>query len=230
MVLRAEWRAAFIAQAGGQGWVIDNDEVFPRDGEIEGEFFPYLPNVYAALGQISPANVRYLILGQDPYFSAITVDGERVPVATGVAFDMDSRCFSAQDSRLQPSLHKIIINLGAQAYEGNDAVNIYRQWVARNQILMLNSNLTVRPNEANSHKQLWDEFLIQVIKQVRCRAPNAKYVAWGMRAKRILRKALKGDKEARVTSAWHPQAHDNGAAFKAFWTAGVGLELKQLML
>lgn len=221
MTTRTQLIEAFHQQTHHQGWFVA-DEDFPADGQIDGEFYPHLENIFFGLGGVSPDKVRYLILGQDPYPDA----DKEIPQATGLAFDVDIRCLPSIGNSLPQSLSEIMRNLRADKMEAQDAVLAYRQWVTRNHILMLNSALTYKPNVKNTYRRVWENFLISIIRQARYRSRYVKFVAWGSDAKKLLSKALNDG--TPFAFAGHPKDRNGSKSFREFWTHGLGLELRKL--
>jgi uracil DNA glycosylase len=213
------------------GWMLPDENSFPLDGEINYPFYPGLLNIFSALKGIARADVRYVILGQDPYPEAC---GD-IPFATGIAFDINEQCLRACPyDKLPPSFREIIKNLASiQAileYQEKEigalqAVNAYRQWVIKNNILMLNSALTFSPHQPNAHLSKWKRFIIDIIRQVRDGEQNVVFVAWGAKARDLMCRALDGQRA--FVCAGYPYDRQGSHAFSAFWQKGIGQHLRE---
>ncbi len=117
----------------------------------------------------SVADVRVVILGQDPYHDVGQANGLCFSVADGVAFP--------------PSLRNIFKEIGQQYGCGlPDSGNLER-W-ARQGVLLLNSVLTVRAHEPASHSgRGWELFTDAVIAKLSERREGVVYMLWGNYAK-----------------------------------------------
>lgn len=127
--------------------------------------YPPVSQVFAALEATPPKGVKVLLLGQDPYHG----DGQ----AHGL-------CFSVQRHvPLPPSLKNIYRELADDTGCEIPCHGDLTQW-ARQGVLMLNTVLTVRASEANSHrKRGWEEFTDQVIRHVNDNPGPVVFVLWG---------------------------------------------------
>jgi uracil-DNA glycosylase len=132
--------------------------------------FPTIPNVYRAF-QLTPLNdVRVVILGQDPYHDDDQAHGLSFSVRPGV--------------RLPPSLRNIYKELESDLGIMPATHGCLEQW-ARQGVMLLNSVLTVRAHEANSHRgKGWEEFTARVLEVIKQR-PKVAFVLWGKPAKEI---------------------------------------------
>ena len=126
--------------------------------------FPEPANVYNAFRLSSFANTKVVILGQDPYHG--------VGQAHGLSFSV------LGDQKLPPSLKNIFkeveSDVGCQNTQGN-----LTAW-AEQGVLLLNTVLTVRSGQANSHRKLgWEPFTDQVIELLGQRAQPLVFILWG---------------------------------------------------
>ena len=157
----------------------------------EGEFHkPYYKKLFETVGkeyathQIFPAGddifnafhftpldqVKVVILGQDPYHG----DGQ----AHGL-------CFSVKpDVEIPPSLVNIYKELEDDlgCYIPN---NGYLEKWARQGVLMLNTVLTVRAHQANSHRGIgWEEFTDAAIRALNNEREHLVFILWGAYAQK----------------------------------------------
>ena len=134
------------------------------------QVFPDAGNVYRAF-ELTPLNkLRVVILGQDPYHD----DGQ----AHGLSFSV------RQGIKLPPSLRNIYKELESDLGIAPATHGCLEQW-ARQGVMLLNSVLTVRAHEANSHRgKGWEEFTSRVLDVIKQR-PNVAFVLWGKPAKEI---------------------------------------------
>lgn len=136
------------------------------------QVYPPKEKVYTALETTSCRDTNVVLLGQDPY------------AGKGQAHGL---CFSVlPDVSVPPSLRNIFKELHADV--GCDIpTNGYLMPWARQGILMLNSVLTVRANEANSHKgKGWEMFTDSILRTVNAKADPVVFVLWGSPARKKL--------------------------------------------
>lgn len=133
------------------------------------QVFPAAEHVFEAL-RLTPLNdVRVLILGQDPYHD----DGQ----AHGLSFSVQ------RGVRVPPSLRNIYRELESDLGIPPAKHGCLEAW-ARQGVLLLNTVLTVRAHEANSHhKQGWETLTDRVIECVSRQAAVA-FVLWGRPAQK----------------------------------------------
>lgn len=78
-------------------------------------------------------------------------------------------------------------------------------------VLLLNTCLTVYPNQAGSHKSIWLGFVKKVIKEIEKVNPNCIFVLWGREAQNNVKPML-GSK-AVVLEAAHPSGFSAARGF-----------------
>ncbi|NBR92877.1 MAG: uracil-DNA glycosylase, partial [Actinobacteria bacterium] len=137
---------------------------FVRDERSSGVVYPRHEEVFAALHLTPYADVRVVILGQDPYHGAGQAHGLCFSVQHGVA--------------VPPSLLNMFKELRddlgiSPASHGN-----LTKW-AQQGVLLLNTTLTVRAGSAGSHHgKGWETFTDEVIRVVNTR-DFVVFVLWG---------------------------------------------------
>ncbi|MBD63356.1 MAG: uracil-DNA glycosylase [Gammaproteobacteria bacterium] len=129
--------------------------------------YPPASRVFRALELVDFLNVKVLILGQDPYHNP----GQ----ANGLSFSVD------KGIKIPPSLKNIFVelqnDLNIPISNHGDLTN----W-AKQDILLLNSSLTVFESNPNSHKNLgWEKFTNRIIKKLSERGDMI-FVLWGKSA------------------------------------------------
>lgn len=149
--------------------------------------FPPKKQIFRALELTPFEEVKVVIIGQDPYHNDFQANG---------------LCFSVSEQvAAPPSLKNIFAELK------ND-LNIDRSkkelddW-AQQGVLLLNTTLTVRAHEANSHKDLgWGKFTDFIIKEISDRKENVVFVLWGGFAQKKI--SLIDEKKHLVLQSVHP--------------------------
>jgi len=127
--------------------------------------YPPAEKIFDALALTPLSEVKVLILGQDPYH------GE------GQAHGL---CFSVPDGiKIPPSLRNIYKEMRSDLNINTPDSGNLKSW-AEQGVLMLNTVLTVRSGEAQSHqKRGWEKFTDAVIKLVSDHARASVFVLWG---------------------------------------------------
>ncbi len=132
----------------------------------ENNCYPPKELIFSALEKCSLENLKVVIIGQDPYHGA----GE----ANGL-------CFSVNDGiAIPPSLRNIYREISVDL----DTIFIpssgnLEHW-ARQGVLLLNTTLTVRKDQPNSHKHLsWDQFTDAIIDKIANQTEHIVFLLWG---------------------------------------------------
>lgn len=138
---------------------------FVEEERAQHQVFPPADDVFNALRFTSYAEVRVLLLGQDPYHD----DGQ----AHGL-------CFSVRPGiKPPPSLKNIYKELHDDLGCTIPDHGSLEHW-ARQGVLMLNAVLTVRAHEPASHANKgWETFTDQVIRVVDAKADPVVFLLWG---------------------------------------------------
>jgi uracil-DNA glycosylase len=150
--------------------------------------FPTRENIFSALNTVDLAQVKVVILGQDPYHG----EGE----AHGLSFSVP------EGVKIPPSLKNIFKelenDLGAPIQSSGNLDN----W-ARQGVLLLNAVLTVEKDKAGSHqKQGWEIFTDQIISLVSEKSEHVVFILWGSHAQK--KTALIDTKKHFIVSGVHP--------------------------
>lgn len=186
MRLPASWQEPLRATLT-QPWWAELCE-FLRQERSAGPVFPPEEEVFTALSLTPPAQVKVLLLGQDPYHDHGQAHG---------------LCFSVKPpTRPPPSLKNIFreleTDLGIPAPGHGDL----SAW-ARQGVLLLNAVLTVRAHTANSHKDRgWERFTDAVIAQIDQGPRPVVFCLWGNAARKKAR--LIDTTRHRVVEGAHP--------------------------
>ena len=145
---------------------------FVEEERARGPVYPPREEVFAALEATPYHRVKVLILGQDPYHGEGQGHGLCFSVRPGV--------------RIPPSLRNIYRELHDDLGLPIPNHGYLMSW-AEQGVLLLNTVLTVRAGEANSHKgKGWETFTDAVIRAVVARPEPAVFVLWGNHAKKKL--------------------------------------------
>lgn len=128
--------------------------------------YPPQELILAAFANCNLANLKLVIIGQDPYHGA----GE----ANGLAFSVNSGI------RIPPSLRNIFRELNDNtAHLFMPTSGNLEKW-AQQGVLLLNAALTVRKDMPNSHKHLkWNLFTDAVIQEISSQKEGIVFMLWG---------------------------------------------------
>lgn len=150
------------------------------------DWLPGPARAFAALQTVAPADVRVVILGQDPYPTPGHADGLAFSVAEGVA----------PPRSLKNIFAEMQDDLGARPVSGN-----LKHWAAQG-VLLLNTALSVPPGAAGGHARLgWQPLARQVVAEAQAHGPLA-FLLWGAHAQAAVA-GLPRDGDLVIASA-HP--------------------------
>lgn len=150
--------------------------------------YPPAEQVFNAFKHTEFADVKVVILGQDPYHGA----GQ----ANGLAFSVN------RDIAIPPSLRniykEIADDIGAAPPKHGDLT----AWADQG-VLLLNTVLTVEANNANSHRnQGWETFTDAVIQSLNQAEQHIVFLLWGAPAQK--KSALIDGNKHTILTAPHP--------------------------
>ena len=133
--------------------------------------FPPTADVFNAFKLTEFADVRVVILGQDPYHN--------VGQAHGLAFSV------REGVQIPPSLVNIYKELADDIAGFHTPKHGCLNHWAQQGVLLLNTVLTVRAHQAHSHAQFgWETFTDRVISQINAHRQNVVFMLWGSHAQK----------------------------------------------
>lgn len=142
--------------------------------------YPTMENIFSALNYVKYDDVKVVIIGQDPYHEPNQ--------AMGMSFSVP------KDEKIPPSLVNIFKEIESDLNIKCEQNGDLSRW-AKQGVLLLNSVLTVRRGQANSHKNIgWLEFTSSIIKKLNERQKPVIFVLWGGNAKSL---------KPLITNKWH---------------------------
>ena len=150
--------------------------------------YPDKYDIFNALHYTSYKDVKVVILGQDPYHGPNQAHGLSFSVSPGV--------------KIPPSLLNIYKELNSDlgCYIPNNGY--LKKWADQG-VLLLNTSLTVRAGEANSHKNKgWEIFTDKIISLVNEKDDPVVFLLWGNNA--ISKKKLITNDKHLILSSVHP--------------------------
>ena len=133
------------------------------------EIYPDMNNIFNAMKHASYSDIKAVILGQDPYHGPGQAHGMCFSVKRG----------TPPPPSLQNIFKEIKSDLGIDPPQHGELTS----W-ADNGVLLLNTVLTVRRGQANSHKgKGWEIFTDDVIKKLNEREKPMVFLLWGANAR-----------------------------------------------
>jgi len=185
--------------------------------DVENEYessvcFPPKDLIFNAFEKCNLNDLKVVIIGQDPYHG----EGE----ANGL-------CFSVNEGiKIPPSLKNIFAEINSDFDSIFLPTNGNLERWAQQGILLLNASLTVRKDEANSHKHLkWNVFTDNLIDYISREYENIVFLLWGSFAQK------KGNKINRenhlVLECGHPSPL---SANRGFWFGNKHFSLTNMYL
>lgn len=177
---------------------------------VERTVFPSADETFNAFRYTPLQKTKVVILGQDPYHGA----GQ----AHGLSFSVKD------DIKPPPSLRNIFKERAADVNCEISTNGNLTKW-ARQGVLLLNTVLTVREGQANSHrKQGWEQFTDGVIETISRQQQPVVFVLWGKPAEKKL--SLIAQHHATIVSA-HPSPL---SAFRGFFGSRPFSRTNQLLI
>lgn len=175
-----------------------------------GAVYPPAADLFRAFHLTPYDQVKVVILGQDPYHQPGQANG---------------LCFSVPRDvpRLPPSLRNIHAAMTQDGFAPPPHGDL-TEW-ARQGVLLLNTALTVRDSEANSHSLHWRPFTEAVMSTLNARQRPIVFVLWGNSAHR--ERDLIDEARHVVLTAPHPAARGRYQA--EFRNAGTFSEVNRLL-
>lgn len=150
--------------------------------------FPQGENIFNALNTTRLADIKIVIIGQDPYHGPGQAHGLSFSVPQGVA--------------LPPSLRNIYKEIEAEYGYSMPRTGDLTGW-AQQGVLLLNATLTVQSGMVGSHqKKGWEEFTDAVIRAVNERCESVVFLLWGSYAQK--KGAIIDRRKHMVLESVHP--------------------------
>ena len=138
-----------------------------RSGKI---IYPPNSDIFNALAHTPFADVKVVIIGQDPYHGPGQAHGLCFSVREGLPFP--------------PSLENIFKELKSDLQTERPSSGCLDRW-ARQGVLLLNAVLTVEANRPQSHQNLgWEQFTDRVISELNQKKSGLVFLLWGSAAQK----------------------------------------------
>lgn len=135
------------------------------------EIQPPMPQMFRALELVAPANIKVVILGQDPT--------PKPGMATGVAF-------SVANPLTVPTVLNVLLQLALEGFHVNVNNGDLTSWATQG-VLLINRAFTVRQGAIDSHSTWWEVFSEYLIQYISKKAQPSVWLLLGNEAKKYKR-------------------------------------------
>ena len=186
MAPKTDWNPLLREELAKPYWA--DLQAFVAEERANHPVYPKADDVFAALHLTPYAEVKVLMLGQDPYHGPRQAHGLCFSVQPGVA--------------PPPSLKNIFKEMESDlGYPPPDHGDL-EAWATQG-VLLLNTTLTVRGGQAASHQgKGWEVFTDQVIRAVNDKPERVVFILWGAAARK--KKALVDTGRHTIIESAHP--------------------------
>lgn len=166
--IEPSWRTLLAAEFDKDYFVALTD--FVRREYASTTIYPAGRNIFRAFDKCPVEQVKVVIIGQDPYHNVGQANGLCFSVGDGVDFP--------------PSLRNIFKELADDMGIASPKSGNLDAWAERG-VLLLNSTLTVRAHQANSHAGAgWEKFTDAVVAALNQTQRQIVYILWGAYAQK----------------------------------------------
>ncbi|MFZ2843430.1 uracil-DNA glycosylase [Psychrobacter sp.] len=167
--LPEDWKNALAEELTSDN--MDNLRAFLKGAyQSDESIYPPAPLMFNAFNLTPLSQVKVVILGQDPY--------HRPGQAMGLSFSVPKAIPKP------PSLNNVLKEMADDIGTSYSAHGDLSYW-AQQGVLLLNSSLTVREGEPNSHQNNgWEQFTDAVIAVINEQTEHTVFILWGSKAQK----------------------------------------------
>jgi len=193
--MKTDWNPVLRSELAKPYWTDLQQFVATERGRAT--VYPPPDEVFAALHLTPFADVKAVILGQDPYHGPNQAHGLCFSVRPGVP--------------PPPSLQNIFKEMESDLGLTPPSHGCLDSW-ARQGVLLLNASLTVRAGKAASHQgKGWETFTDEVLRAVNAKTERVVFILWGASARK--KKALVDTSRHVVIESPHPSPLSASSGF-----------------
>ena len=172
--------------------------------------YPPMYDIFNSMKHTAFKDVKVVLLGQDPYHNQGQAMGLSFSVPSGV--------------QIPPSLVNMYKELYAETGIAPKTSGDLTGW-AKQGVLLLNTVLTVREHQANSHKgKGWEQFTDGIIKKISTLKENVVFLLWGGNARS--KKPLIDQTKHLILECAHPSPL---SAYNGFFGCGHFVKTNQYL-
>lgn len=192
---KAGWGTLFHSLIADRTIAVLNE--FLQKEAKEYNIFPPPEEIFNAMILAKLHDIKVIIIAQDPYHT--------LGAAMGLAF-------SHKDDygKLQPSLRNIYTELESCAYKVNKKSGDLTKW-AKQGVFLINTALTVREGQANSHSKEWEPFTEKLFTFMNKNLDHCVVMMWGAFAQKYAKYFDTKKHKALTTS--HPSNYSANNGF-----------------
>jgi uracil-DNA glycosylase len=173
--LRPQWQE-IISNEQQQAYYHKLAQSIAKQRAEEEVIFPVESDVFRAFSTVDLADVKVVILGQDPYHG-VGIDGNSQ--AHGLAFSV------RKGIKVPPSLVNIYKELTQDISDFTPPKHGNLMSWAEQGVLLLNTVLTVQQGQAHSHAKLgWETFTDKIIAELNEHNAGCVFMLWGSHAQK----------------------------------------------
>jgi uracil-DNA glycosylase len=193
-------------------------ETVNKDIDANKIIFPLAKDIFRTLFYFGPKETKLVLLGQDPYINSEIHLNQKVPQACGMSFGVPKI-----HKKIPPSLANIFKEI-KNCYPDSiiPSHGFLKRWVRQENILLLNSALTVIESKSNSHQALWGGFTDKLIKYISDNSPHTVFLLMGNFA--IGKSKLINSSKHKIFTTIHPSPL---SASNGFFGCQVFLKINQ---
>lgn len=176
------------------------DNLKEIEPKIANNYTPENKNILRFMS-IDINNVKVVILGQDPY----PQKENNNYIATGRAFEVSNLsdwkdlknkslqnilkllCVNNRENKTIPSFEEVKQEIRNKNFKILPPDKFFTN-LEKQGVLLLNTALTCEVGKSNSHKNIWKNFILEIIKYIDSENPNIKWLLWGDNAKKLYSK------------------------------------------
>ena len=174
---------------------------FLKEEYLTHTIYPDMYNIFNSMKAVPFKDIKVVLLGQDPYHN----EGQ----AMGLSFSVPDGI------EIPPSLKNMYKELQAEMGISPKKSGNLIGW-AKQGVLLLNTVLTVRAHQPNSHKgKGWESFTDSIIKKISYQKENVVFLLWGGNARS--KKPLIDKNKHLVLECAHPSPL---SAYNGFFGCG----------
>lgn len=204
---KTQWKE-FFGRASETGMFTNIERILTEERDSNKSIFPYPDLMFNPFEHLSIDDIKVVFIGQDPYFNAKYINDKMVPEAMGVSFSVPIGI------PIPPSLQNIYKNLlKYQNIMKMPSHGNLQSWVTQGCMLM-NTAMTVRKGEPNSHVCYWKLITDKIIKYISNNTEGVSFVFWGANAYSKL-DLIDLDKHTAVISS-HPSSRSCTTPLKTY--------------
>ncbi|MBQ9734981.1 MAG: uracil-DNA glycosylase [Clostridia bacterium] len=173
--------------------------------------YPSMYDIFNSMKYTAFKDVKVVLLGQDPYHNV----GQAMGLSFSVPVGMEK----------PPSLVNMFKELASETGCAIPQSGDLTGW-AKQGVLLLNTVLTVRAHQANSHKgKGWEKFTDSIIKKISDKKENVVFLLWGGNARS--KKPLIDSKRHLVLECAHPSPL---SAYNGFFGCGHYIKTNEYLI